>query len=294
MIMFRLKTTFKSTAGYHWPSKAPKAVACLIHGIGEYAGRYDRVAQMFLQSGVAMVSMDLRGHGCSFGRRGHCAPRLDVLKDMDVLLEYAWEQYPRIPLFLYGHSLGGNLTLDYRVRGTLAGNPAGYIISSPWIGLCRSVPNPLYHTLKAAARIRPQGQISAGINPRTLGNPKFVLEGMGKELCHNWISLQTAVEGFEIGRALEMGTHRGNGKGLSKPLLLMHGGDDKVCNIENTRRFVARQASNCTYREWPGYFHEIHNGNANLAGDEVIHAMIRWINQVLAGSKDERIPSDCL
>ena len=27
-------------AGYHWPVENPDYVVCIIHGIGEYAGRY--------------------------------------------------------------------------------------------------------------------------------------------------------------------------------------------------------------------------------------------------------------
>ena len=33
--------------GYHFPCENPNHVVCLIHGIGEHAGRFSRVAELF-------------------------------------------------------------------------------------------------------------------------------------------------------------------------------------------------------------------------------------------------------
>ena len=82
--------------GYHFPCEAPHHVVCLIHGIGEHAGRFSRMADYFHRAGIAVVSMDLRGHGRSQGVRGACAPRAEVLRDIDALIEYAREFYPII------------------------------------------------------------------------------------------------------------------------------------------------------------------------------------------------------
>ena len=112
--------------GYHFPCAAPSHVVCLIHGIGEYAGRFQRVAEYFNRAGIAVVSMDLRGHGRSEGKRGHCAPREEILKDIDSLIEYGKEFYPGLPIILYGHSMGGNIVLDYRARGTYNEKPVSY------------------------------------------------------------------------------------------------------------------------------------------------------------------------
>ena len=70
--------------GYHFPCENPNHVVCLIHGIGEHAGRFSRVAEHFNEAGIAVVSMDLRGHGRSQGVRGACAPRKEVLKDINL------------------------------------------------------------------------------------------------------------------------------------------------------------------------------------------------------------------
>ncbi|MBR1990628.1 MAG: alpha/beta hydrolase, partial [Firmicutes bacterium] len=49
--------------GYHYPCENAEKVVVLIHGIGEHAGRYARMAEYFEKEKIAIVSMDLRGHG---------------------------------------------------------------------------------------------------------------------------------------------------------------------------------------------------------------------------------------
>ncbi len=49
--------------GYSWPVEEPDKVVCIVHGIGEYGGRFDRVAEAFRSVNMAVAALDLRGHG---------------------------------------------------------------------------------------------------------------------------------------------------------------------------------------------------------------------------------------
>lgn len=98
------------------PDSGLKGVVCLVHGFGEHTGRYLHVAGHLAGAGYALVAFDQRGHGKSGGQRGH-APSYEVMMDdMDLLLDGAHRLYPGLPLFLYGHSMGGNLVLNYALR----------------------------------------------------------------------------------------------------------------------------------------------------------------------------------
>ncbi len=261
--------------GYHWGKKEPGFVVCIIHGIGEHAGRYDRMAGKMQQAGFAVLSMDLRGHGLSSGKRGHCAPREEVRSDIDALLSYAQSMYPGKQVILYGHSMGGNILLDYRKRGRCNHVPAAYIASAPWIELVRKVPSYQYAFLKAVSKIFPRLTISSGVSAKELGNPGAVGDYEKDPLVHKRISLQSAAEGFDIGTALAQGTLADNKGAEGKPLLLMHGTEDRICSISGSRKVAA--AETCDYIQWPGLYHEIHNGGAQSNGDEVIERTIQWI-----------------
>lgn len=266
--------------GYSWSVEDPQRVVCIVHGIGEYGGRFDRVAEAFRRQKIASLALDLRGHGDSIGKKGHCAPRDAVLADISTLLEYASHRYPQKDIVLYGHSMGGNIVLDYRSRGMYNDRPSAYIISAPWVRLVRPVPAALYKLVKFMAKIAPSFTISSEVNESTLGHPQSVKPYKDNPMVHNRISALCAVEGFETGLRLEDGTHEDNGRASVIPTLLMHGDADRICSIEGSRRIAKRLAEKgdaITYIEWPGLYHEIHNGNAESRGDEVIAKMIEWI-----------------
>ncbi|RYG10144.1 MAG: alpha/beta fold hydrolase [Burkholderiales bacterium] len=89
----------------------PRAVVQIAHGMGEHAGRYDRVAQALLQAGYAVVANQHRGHGPlaqAAGTLGDFGPGgfTDVVRDMVTVTEWAKQRHPGVPLVLFGHSMG--------------------------------------------------------------------------------------------------------------------------------------------------------------------------------------------
>lgn len=271
--------------GYEWRGEEATAVVCLVHGIGEHAGRYDRTGEAFKESGTALIGMDLRGHGLSSGKRGHTSPRESILKDIDNLIEYAQNEYPSVPIFLYGHSMGGNIALDYRRRGTHRAIPQGYIITSPWIILKRKIPGYLYLFSEIAAKIKPDLLMNSEIRDEALGNRDIIAKQENHHLRHGKISVKTALEGIETGKALLNGSLEIRGDGPLKPFLLMQGSADMICDPEGGRILAQQEKELCTYIEWEGLYHEIHNGGPTSDGMEVIRAMIDWIQSALSIQK---------
>lgn len=278
---FELKKLEKGIIrGYSWHDDDPEKVVCIVHGIGEYGGRFDRVAERFREGDMAVLALDLRGHGDSVEKKGHCAPRREVLEDVSSLLEYAAKKYPGRKIVLYGHSMGGNITLDYRARGRLNHMPCGYLISAPWIRLVRPIPGALYALVKILAKIAPQMTISSSVDERILGHPSTVRPYSENPMVHSRISTLCAVEGFETGLGLEDGTHEDNGRAAEIPTMIMHGDADRICSVEGSRKIARRLAEKgdaVEYVELEGLYHEIHNGNDKSNGDEVIDMMLQWI-----------------
>lgn len=265
------------TIGYSWDLDSPEYVMCIIHGLGELAGRYDRMNGYLAKSNIASVSMDLRGHGLTGGVRGHCAPRNLILQDIDALIEKAQDLYPGVPVIFYGHSLGGNIALDYKSRGKHNDLPVAYIISAPWL-LLKEAPAPMLRKMVSLlSRIAPSFAIKSAIDEKILGHPDSVKPYNDNPLVHDKISMLTAREGLEIGEAIVAGTLEDNGGSTGKPWLLMHGTDDRICDVNGSRALYKRAPENCTFIPWEGYFHEIHNGNETTRGEEVILRMIQWI-----------------
>lgn len=268
--------------GYAWGIENPSYVLCIIHGLGELAGRYDRMNGYLAAANIAAVSMDLRGHGLSGGPKGHCAPRELILKDIDTLIETTQIMYPGVPMIFYGHSLGGNIALDYKSRGKHNDVPKAFVISAPWL-ILKEPPAPMLRKMVSLlSRIVPSLAIKSAIDEKILGHPDSVRPYNENPLVHDKISMLTARQGLEIGEAIVAGTHEDNGGANEKPWLLMHGTDDRICDIKGSRALYKRAPEKCTFIPWEGLFHEIHNGNETSRGEEVILKMIQWIEELKA------------
>jgi alpha-beta hydrolase superfamily lysophospholipase len=106
-------------SGQEWvPDGEIKGLVCIVHGLGEHSNRYAHLSRHFLSKGFVLSTFDLRGHGKSNGPRGHSPSLEAILDDLSLFLEDAKNRHPNRPIFLYGHSLGGNLVLNYTIRNS--------------------------------------------------------------------------------------------------------------------------------------------------------------------------------
>ncbi len=98
------------------PDGDTRVAIVLAHGGGEHSGRYEHVARRFTGEGMAIYTLDHRGHGRSEGKRG-MIDRIDhAVTDIDHVVSDARERNPGKPLYLLGHSVGGCLSIAYTLR----------------------------------------------------------------------------------------------------------------------------------------------------------------------------------
>lgn len=101
---------------------APRAVLQLVHGIAEHIGRYDRFARFMSDHGYLVCAEDHLGHGNTPENAedlGYTADKDGWVKMTDnvrALHERIAPQYPGIPYFILGHSMGSFLTRSYLIR----------------------------------------------------------------------------------------------------------------------------------------------------------------------------------
>jgi alpha-beta hydrolase superfamily lysophospholipase len=258
------------------PDRRPKAVVVVVHGLGEHIARYVAVAEILVNAGFAVVGYDQRGHGRSDGRRGH-APRYDaLLDDLSTVLDLATARYPRRPVFLYGHSLGGALAINHAMRRLP--KLVGVIASSPLLKAL--VPAPplkvaLAHILDP---ILPTYTERWGSKPADLSQDASVGDAYARDLLvHNFITVRMYRAWTQAGLwALEHAAE------FPLPLLLMHGTGDRVTSFEASLEFARRLGKKCTLKLWEGAYHELHN---ELERPRVLRTMILWMNRRLENGR---------
>jgi len=101
---------------YVWEAASPRAVVQLLHGVGEYATRYDRFARALVEAGYTVYADDHRGHGATgleqwggdhakLGKLGPGGVRAAIAA-IQQLTGIVRDENPELPLVLFGHSLG--------------------------------------------------------------------------------------------------------------------------------------------------------------------------------------------
>jgi len=231
---------------------SPKSVMLIVHGLGEHSGRYRHVAEYFVDLGEAVLIFDLRGHGLSGGKRGHSGSYEILMEDITQWLEAAKNYCPETPIFLYGHSMGGNLVLNYALRK----NPRvrGIIASSPWLELV-SPPNGFMRVIsKMMAKIVPSIAFSNKLNTSDLYRLEEIRRMHDEDpLVHDRISaglfdMVTKSGEFALEKAMN----------LDYPALLIHGGNDRIISWKATSIFADKTPEG-EFHLFDECYHEIHN-----------------------------------
>ncbi|MBV6397478.1 MAG: Monoacylglycerol lipase [Anaerolineales bacterium] len=251
------------------PEKEPRAVVCLVHGLGEHIGRYEHVGRAFTDAGYALLGFDHRGHGRSGGQRGHTPAYEALLDDMAALLRQAGERYPARPYFLYGHSMGGNLVINYALRRKA--DLGGVIATGPFLKLAFQPPAVKVALGRMMNNIAPGFTQTSGLETAALSRDSNVVQAyINDPLVHNKISARLFVSLFDSGQyAFDHPSE------FPLPMLLMHGSADRLTSAAASRQFGAAAPAFVTMRLWDGFFHEIHNEPEK---DEVLKAMIAWLD----------------
>jgi len=269
--------TFKSSDGLDlyargWaPKGKPKAMVALIHGLGEHVGRYAHVGAALTEKGYALLGFDLRGHGKSGGPRGHLPSFEAFMTDIDRFLEETAERYPGLPQFLYGHSLGGILVLNYALRRKprLAG------VISTAAGLRTALEEQKVKVIMARilGTLMPTMTLASGLDPKTLSrDPAVVQAYISDPLVHDRMTL-----GFgKIMLTAIPWTFEHAGE-LQLPLLIMHGTKDMLGYPRGSQEFAGlAPKERVTLKMWDGFYHEIHNEPEKA---EVFKVMLDWLDK---------------
>ena len=274
----------------------PKAIILIVHGMAEHSDRFEDVAELFCDQNMAVASFDQRGHGLSEGPRGH-SPSYELLQESILLaFQQIRKRYPDLPVFLYGHSMGGNLVLNYVLDAsdiTSSSLPNGIIVSAPWLRLAFQPPALQIALAKIAGKFIPTFTQSTKLDPTAISSDLEEINRYQEDpLIHDKITAAMFFSVHERGeRALQ------NASQINIPTLLFHGTADRLTSCKASEEFAKRANSQPSespknaessktipsvpivqFHAIEGGFHELHH-EAEPIRNQWKHIVTGWINE---------------
>ncbi len=257
--------------GQYYVPEQIQGVVVLVHGMGEYARRYERtVIPVLLKESIAVVSYDQFGHGLSSGKRGH-HPGFEYLLDaVDQMIHKAHVLYPSKPVFLYGHSMGGNVVINYALRRKH--NLKGLIVTSPFLRLAFNPPAWKMIFGKLIDRIYPSLTMPNELELESLSKDQKEIEAYKNDpLVHDRVSTRYSLKLMETGEwAVEKAST------LNTPMLLMHGAKDRITSFQASKEFAENAGEQVTFISVKDGFHELHH---DLEKQQVLEQICHWIKK---------------
>ena len=248
-----------------------KGVVVLVHGLGEHGGRYkENVIPLLVETGFAVIAFDNFGHGKSGGKRGHCPSYGALLDLLETMIEKANEHFKNLPLFLYGHSMGGNLVLNYGLRHKES-RIQGIVATSPYLRLAFKPPLWKMVLGKLMLGIWPSLTMPSGLDPKGISRiTEEVKSYLEDPLVHDKVSPMFSFPIMEAGDWAIANASR-----LKVETLLLHGMADPIIDFRGTEEFH-RNSKKTTLKLFEGGYHELHH---DACKNEVLSTIQIWLRE---------------
>lgn len=280
------------------PENKPKAVLQIVHGIAEFAERYDGFARYLNSLGYLVVAEDHMGHGKSIeegGVRGYFHDGwFAAVDDTYRLMKDTMAAYPDIPYVLFGHSMGSFMARTILAKYPDSGITAAVICGTGWQPtfalpvLNKVIDGICIKTGEQNPNEQLQGMVFGGYNKK-IENPRTEFDWLTRDESIVDAYIAHPLCGFTASCGLLRDMLRGiyyvqqmkNLKNMKKhlPVLFIAGQEDPVGpygkGVEQAAKAFRKAGMiNVALKLYPGARHEILN---ELNREEVYRDVANWL-----------------
>lgn len=274
----------------HWPvpeGVETKAKIVYVHGFSEHNDVYNSWWSRVVPHGYDVTMFDQRG----FGKTASSVKEFGItsdenqFKDLDRVISTVIDGSD-VPLILWGHSMGGGITLNYMVRGTMREKFSAFIANSPYVFGHPKGPNGLF-----IVKLIPLGMLfipgmrqKIDIDPRICTNdPAKVKDYQRDPLRHNTGTVRLFNDMMKRGKALTDPEYVK--RSIDRPLLLSQGDNDLLCDVKGAEEYFSLlNNSDKTLEIYPGMPHELQQLKEPEVTDH-LNKVIAWLDKRFGETK---------
>ena len=236
------------------PDGEVMAVLFIVHGVGEYVGRYTNVVNHFVPLGYAIYGVDHIGHGKSGGEREMVESFGDYTDTLTTFYKMVTAWQPGKPVIIYGHSMGGLITSLYLLDHQADFKAA--IISAAAAKVPDNINAFTITMAKILSKIAPKfGMI--GLDTNYLSHDRSVVDAYNSDpqVFHGKMPVRLSAEMLRAMLRVADEFHK-----VTLPLFILHGSGDKLVEPAGGKLLYEKAGSkDKTLKIYEGLYHEIHN-----------------------------------
>ncbi|XP_064633080.1 monoglyceride lipase-like isoform X1 [Lineus longissimus] len=256
------------------PDGNPSALLFICHGVAEHCLRYDDIAKRYNDLGILVFAHDHIGHGQSEGDRVHLTDFMHYVEDVIQHVTEKQKLYPDIPVFIYGHSMGGAITIRAMMekptlfRGAVLSGPA--VIPSPETATTTRV-----FIARILGRIYPQCPIGK-LDDSFICRDKEVIKSYQNDplVYHGYMKAKWGLCTLSCLQYIQAHLNT-----IEWPFLILHGDEDKLCSLEGSQVLYDRAAStDKTIKVYKGAYHQLHHEPEGV-GEQSVDEMVNWVKE---------------
>jgi hypothetical protein len=260
-----------------WEAANPRAVIVAIHGGMSHAGDYATVGAYFREQAVTTISFDLTGHGQK--------ARIDIpsfgvfLDDAERMLAWVRSEYPTLPVFLMGHSMGALIATHLEITGRLGTfDVRGVMLSSPYYANAIPVPALVVRLSGLLAALFPTAKVPMTSLTEWLTHDATIIQ---RHYRDEQLQRRGTEASMRFGRNLleAQSALGGNLSHWQHPVFAVVAGADKLADANISRQMLDTIPEALrTLHYFPENFHENFNETNR---DDVFASIWQWMQKHL-------------
>ncbi|KIY46013.1 alpha/beta-hydrolase [Fistulina hepatica ATCC 64428] len=267
----------------------PQALIVFVHGFADHVARYHGLLTLFAGKNIAVFAFDQRGFGktangpedgkgTGYGKTS----MVEQMKDINWAIDFAKLEFPNIPTFLMGHSMGGGEALNFGIREPTASRQlSGIIATSPLIKPTTPVSRVVLWLGATASLVLPHFSIPARVDPNHLCHDPVVIEEYNKDKLIKQQGTLRGIRDMLIEGENLLYIHYSKWP-PNLPLLIVHGTDDMVTSVSASQEFHDKLPSHVDKRIslFQGGYHELQNEPGGVR-ERLADEIIQFVNEHL-------------
>ena len=272
----------------------PRGVVVCVHGLGDHSGHFEDFADAATEDGWSVAAIDLPGHGDSPGTPGKVSSYTDCLLDIEAFRRDVAQRTDDAPQWLVGHSMGGNLSINYALRCESLSSenasrrtapvdpPVGLVLLSPMLLPPQTVTRPQIFAAWLTGHLVPWFRVHKRAKVRDLtADPAQAKRIAADPRRHSKLSIYLATQLLSQGRwAID------HARELRLPTLLIYGEHDSLIDRDAVGNTAIRIGRDATIVHWPGGRHDLLHDRDS---DSVRQRILTWMHSVHDLSADRLV-----